>query len=126
MQAQQKRIPKNSTFIGLVPLEAAKSYTPRIFEGTGLEPRIAYADLNTKHEQNDLLINFLPEGNKSAPHPQVVLIRKGTYHWENFWYEKTNPMEWGTWDEMHIDARDLKKLCDAVIRAELALEALRA
>lgn len=124
MQAA-KRLPIGTTFLGLVPLEACKAYPTRIWDGTGLAPRIAYADANTKHEHNDLLVNFLPEGNKSAPHPQIVLITRGAYHTETFLYEKTDPRSWSTWMEVHLDARLLDRLVDPLIRAKLILEGIQ-
>ncbi len=119
---QQKRIP-NGTILGEVPLEAAKAYPIRIWNGTGLEPRIAYADLNTHSERNLLSVKLLPDGGKTAPHPQIVFFVNGPYHVETLGYKKSNPFAWTTWMEFHLDARELKRLIDAVIKAEIALEA---
>jgi len=120
-----KRIP-DGQILGVAQLEACKAYPTRIWNGTGLEPRIAYADLNTHKERNTLSVKFLPGGAKTAPHPQVVFFVKGSYPVEKFVYNKTDPLDWTTWMEFHLDARELKHVIDAVIRAELALEALRA
>jgi hypothetical protein len=122
---QPKRIPVG-TIHGTIPLEAAKAYPIRIWNGTGVPPRIAYADLNTHRETNTLSVKFLPDGGKTAPHPQVVLFVNGAYHVEEIEYPRSNEWNWTTWWECHIDARELKKLIDAVIRAELQLEAMHA
>lgn len=124
MQSVKRRIPEG-TVTGTVQLEAAKAYPTRIWNGTGLEPRIAYADYNTHKERNTLSVKFLPDGAKTAPHPQIVLYVNGGYHVEQFVYNKSNPWNWTTWMEFHLDARVLKHLIDAVIRAEIAWEALR-
>ena len=118
-----KRIP-NGTIFGEIPLEAAKSFAVKLWQGTGLEPRIAYADWNTHREANTLSIKLLPDGAKTAPHPQVVFFVNGEYHVETLSYFKSNVWNWTTWAEMHLDARNLKKIIDALIRAELTLEAL--
>ena len=125
MMRQQKRIP-NGTIYGEIPLEAAKSYPIRIWNGTGLPPRIAYADYDTHRERNMLSVKLLPDGGKTAPHPQIVLFVNGSYHVEEIGYSVSDPLAWTTWWECHIDARKLKALIDAVIRAELALETIRA
>ncbi len=119
---QQKRIPAGTVF-GEVPLEACKAYPTRIWNGTGLPPRIAYADLNTHGEHNTLSVKLLPDGGKTAPHPQIVFFVNGPYHVETLGYQKSNPFAWTTWMEFHLDARELKRLIDAVIKAEIALEA---
>jgi hypothetical protein len=116
-----KRIPVG-TITGEIPLEAAKAYPIRIFEGLSMAPRIAYADLNTHAEKNTLTVKLLPDGGKTAPHPQIVLFVNGPYHVETIGYERSNPFQWTTWMEAHIDARQLKHLIDAVIRAEVELE----
>ena len=120
-----KRIPQG-TIYGEIPLEAAKAYPIRVFEGTGLEPRIAYADLNTHHERNVLSVKLLPDGGKTAPHPQIVFFVNGPYHVEQLGYNVSDPFAWTTWIEIHLDARMLKRLIDAAIKAELALEAFKA
>jgi hypothetical protein len=117
---QPKRIPVG-TIHGTIPLEAAKAYPIRIWNGTGVPPRIAYADLNTHRETNTLSVKFLPDGGKTAPHPQVVLFVNGAYHVEEIEYPRSNEWNWTTWWEC-----ELKKLIDAVIRAELQLEAMHA
>jgi hypothetical protein len=122
---QQKRIP-NGTVYGEIPLEACKAYPIRIFEGTGVAPRIAYADLNTHHERNTLSVKLLPNGGKTAPHPQIVFFVNGDYHVETIGYNVSDPFSWTTWIELHLDARMLKRLIDAAIKAELALEAIKA
>ena len=120
-----KRIPAGTVF-GEIPLEAAKAYPIRIFQGTGLEPRIAYADLNTHHERNVLSVKLLPDGGKTAPHPQIVFFVNGPYHAETLGYNVSDPFSWTTWFEAHIDARELKKIIDALIKVEIALEAIKA
>jgi hypothetical protein len=120
---QQKRIPEG-TIYGEIPLEAAKAYPLKLWTGTGLYPRIAYADFNTHHEKNILSVKLLPDGGKTAPHPQIVFFVKGPYHVETLSYFKSNVWDWTTWQEYHLDARQLKHLIDAVIKAEIALEAL--
>jgi len=121
----EKRIPEGIIF-GEIPLEAAKAYPIRIFQGTGIPPRIAYADLNTHRERNVLSVKLLPDGGKTAPHPQIVFFVNGPYHVETLGYERSDPFAWTTWMELHLDACELKRVIDAVIKAELALEALRA
>ncbi len=123
MMQQQKRIP-NGTIYGEIPLEAAKAYPIRIWQGTGIAPRIAYADQNTHREHNTLSVKLLPDGGKTAPHPQIVFFVNGTYHVESLGYARSNAWDWTTWMELHLDACELKRLIDAVIRAEIALEAL--
>jgi hypothetical protein len=124
MTVQQKRIP-NGTIFGEIPLEACKAYPIRIWNGTGFAPRIAYADQNTHCERNVLSVKFLPDGGKTAPHPQIVFFVNGHYHVEQLGYTRSNAWNWTTWMEFHIDARELKKVIDAVIRAEIAWEGMR-
>lgn len=118
-----RRIPEGQ-ILGTVPLEAAKAYPTRIFKDLQVQPRIAYADFNTHQEQNMLNIKFLPYGAKTAPHPQIVFFIKGNYHVETFGYNKTNPFNWSTWMEFHVDAKHLKQVIGAVLKAEHVLEAL--
>jgi hypothetical protein len=122
---QQKRIP-NGTIYGEIPLEACKAYPIRIWNGTGLAPRIAYADLNTHQERNILSVKLLPDGGKTAPHPQIVFFVNGPYHVEEIGYNVSDPFNWTTWMEFHLNARELKRVIDAVIRSEIAVEALQA
>jgi hypothetical protein len=122
--ALTKRIPEGTVY-GEIPLEAAKAYPIRIFEGTGLAPRIAYADLNTHREHNTLSVKLLPNGGKTAPHPQIVFFVNGIYHVETIGYNVSDPFQWTTWMELHIDARELRHLIDAVIKAEIALESMK-
>jgi hypothetical protein len=125
---QQKRIPEGIIF-GEIPLEAAKTFDVQIWKGTGIyPPRIGYADVNTHPwEKNTLTLKFLPNGAKTAPHPQVVGFVKGPCHTEELSYNQSDPFDWSTRMEFHLDARiALKPLIDAVIRAEIALEALHA
>ena len=117
-----KRIPKG-VVTGEIPLEAAKAYPLRIWTGTGLPPRIAYADLNSKNEKNTLSVKLLPNGAKGAEHPQIVMFVKGQYHVENLGYYGSNPFEWTTWMEFHLDARRLGEVIDALFKAKFALEA---
>lgn len=120
-----KRIPEGQ-ILGTIPLEAAKAYPTRIFQGLNIEPRIAYADYNTHKERNVLSVKFLPNGGKTAPHPQIVFFVNGPYHVENLGYIRSNAWNWTTWMEFHLDARELKHIIDAVIKAEIAWENLRA
>jgi len=122
---QQRRIPPGTVF-GEIPLEACKAYPIRIWQGLNLPPRIAYADLNTHREVNKLSVKLLPDGGKTAPHPQIVFFVNGSYHVEEIGYNVSDPFAWTTWMELHLDARMLKRLIDAVIKAEIAWEALRA
>ena len=121
MMQQQKRIPLGTVF-GEIPLEAAKSYPIRIWNGTGIAPRIAYADLNTHHERNVLSVKLLPDGGKTAPHPQIVFFVNGNYHVETIGYERSDPFNWTTWMETHLDAQYLDKIIDALIRAKIWME----
>lgn len=122
-QEARKRIPQG-LILGEIPLEAAKAYPIRIWNGTGIPPRIAYADKNTHREHNTLNVKLLPDGGKTAPHPQIVFFVNGPYHVENLGYARSNAWDWTTWMEFHIDARELRRLIDAVIRAEIQLEAM--
>jgi hypothetical protein len=122
---QQKRIPDGTVF-GEIPLEACKAYPIRIWQGLNIEPRIAYADFNTHRERNVLSVKLLPDGGKTAPHPQIVFFVNGPYHVEQLGYTRSNVWNWTTWMEFHLDARELKWLIDAVIKAEIALEGIRA
>jgi hypothetical protein len=123
MMQSLKRIPEGTIF-GEIPLEAAKSYAIRLWQGTNIEPRIAYADYNTHRERNILSVKLLPNGGKTAPHPQIVFFVKGPYHVETANYFHSNIWDWSTWQEYHLDAKELKHLIDAVIKVEIALEAL--
>ena len=120
-QEARKRIPQG-LILGEIPLEAAKAYPIRIWHGTGYAPRIAYADLNTHGEHNTLTVKLLSDGAKTAPHPQIAFFVNGDYHVETLGYARSNAWNWTTWIEFHMDARVLKRLIDAVIRAEIALE----
>jgi hypothetical protein len=120
-----KRIPEGTVY-GEIPLEAAKAYPIRIFEGISIPPRIAYADLNTHHEHNTLSVKLLPNGGKTAPHPQIVFFVNGAYHVESLSYERSNPFQWTTWMEFHLDTRFLDRTIDAMIKAKLTLEGIKA
>jgi len=115
-----KRIPEGLIFAE-VPLEACKAYPIHIFDGLNVAPRIAYADRNTHREDNRLSVKLLPNGGKTAPHPQIVFFINGPYHTETLGYNQSNPYDWTTWMELHLDARELDKIIDALIRAKLRL-----
>jgi hypothetical protein len=120
--SNSKRIPEGQVF-GEIPLEAAKAYPIRIWAGVGsYNPRIAYADVNTHNEKNTLSVKLLPDGGKTAPHPQIVLFVNGPYHVEELGYTRSDPWKWTTWIELHLDTRVLNRLIDAIIKAEIALE----
>jgi len=123
-EALQRRIPEGVVF-GEIPLEACKAYPIRIWQGLNQEPRIAYADFNTHQEQNILSVKLLPNGGKTAPHPQIVFFVNGPYHVETLGYTRSNAWNWTTWFEMHLDIRELSKIIDALICVDLAREALR-
>ncbi len=128
MMQQTKRIP-NGKIYDEIPLEAAKSYAIKIWEGTGIWPRIAYADHNTHPDENPTItVKLLPDGGKTAPHPQIVFFAKSKYHTEeisrNPDYRHSNPFEWTTMFEAHLDGRILRRFHEAVVRAECGLEAL--
>lgn len=116
-----RRIPEGHIF-GEIPLEAAKAYPIRIFQGLNVEPRIAYADLNTHQEKNTLSVKLIPAGGKTAPHPQIVFFVNGPYHVETIGYSRTDPFTWSTWMEFHLDCRVLNRFIDAIIKAEIFLE----
>lgn len=116
-----KRIPQG-TIYGEIQLESAKAYPIHVWDGLQIEPRIAYADLNTHGEHNTLSVKLLPNGGKTAPHPQIVLFVNGPYHVENLGYTRSDPWRWTTWLELHLDCRVLNRLIDAIIKAEIALE----
>ena len=119
-----KRIPEG-TIYGEIPLEACKAYPIRIWNGTNIEPRIAYADYNTHRERNTLSVKLLPNGGKTAPHPQIVFFVNGPYHVETLGYNRSDAWNWTTWMEFHLDIRELTKIVDAMIRVDLAREALQ-
>lgn len=123
-ETTQRRIP-DGQILGTIPLEAAKAYPTRIFGNLQTTPRIAYADFNTHQEQNTLTVKFLPNGAKTAPHPQIVFFINGPYHVETLSYTRSNPLAWTTWMEFHLDAKHLKQIIDATIKAKIALEALK-
>lgn len=122
---QSKRIPEGTIF-GEIPLEACKAFPINLWRGLNIEPKIAYADLNTHNEQNTLSVKLLPGGGKTAPHPQIVCFIKGPYHVESIGYNRSNVWDWTTWMEFHLDAKFLERTIDAMIKAQLALEALKA
>jgi hypothetical protein len=118
---RQKRIPPGPT-ISRIPLESAKAYPMRIWEGLGNPPRIAYSDRNSRHENPTLNIKIAPGGGKTAPHPQVVLFVNGAYHIEELSYLRSDPRNWTTWMEIHLDARGLDELISSLIRARQEIE----
>jgi len=121
-----KRIPIGKVYAE-IPLEAAKAYPIRLFDGTGLSPKIAYADWNTKGELNKLVIKLEPAGGKTSPHPQIAMFVKGPYHIENLLYVSSDPYAWATWMELYLDPRNLNldNLIDGLLRIKLALEGIK-
>jgi len=115
------RIPESQLY-AQIPVESCKAYPIRLFDDLNMVPRIAYADLNTHGEQNELLVKLLPRGGKTASHSQLALFIRGPYHVETLGYVKSNPATWTTWMECMIDARQLKQLIEALIRIELKLQ----
>lgn len=120
---RQKRIPEGQVF-GEILVEACKAYPIHLFEGLGIEPRIAYADRNTHNENNLLSVKVLPDGGKTAPHPQIVLFVNGPYHVETLGYQQSDPWKWTTWMEFHLDFRGLEQLIEALMKAELKIKEL--
>jgi hypothetical protein len=120
---RQKRIPEGQVF-GEILVEACKAYPIHVFEGLGIEPRIAYADRNTHQENNVLSVKVLPSGGKTAPHPQIVLFINGPYHVETLGYQQSDPWKWTTWMELHLDFRGLEQLIEALMKAELKIKEL--
>jgi hypothetical protein len=118
------RIPE-SQLIAKIPVESCKAYPIRLFKDLDMLPRIAYADLNTRKEQNDLLVKLLPYGGKTAAHPQLALFIRGPYHVETLGYMKSDPTSWTTWMEIMLDAGQLKQLIEALIRIDLKLQDLK-
>jgi len=121
MTQQQKRIP-NGTIFGEIPLEACKAYPIRLWQGLDVEPRIAYADYNTHKERNILSVKLLPDGGKTAPHPQIVFFINGPYHVETLGYARSNAWNWTTWMEFHLDTKFLNKTIEALLKAEIYME----
>lgn len=111
--------------IAEIPIDACKAYPIRIFEGLSIAPRIAVADRNTRNDDAKLMITLIP-GCKTAPHPQIGFIVKGPYHMEQIAYAKSNPFDWATWIELYIDAKDLGKIIDGLIRLQLQREGIQA
>jgi hypothetical protein len=94
----------------------------KLWQNTGIEPRIAYADWNTHREANTLSVKLLPDGCKTAKHPQIVFFIKGNYHVEQLSYFHSNVWDWSSWQEFHLDARNLPKIIDACLKAEMTIE----
>ena len=125
MQSSSTRRIPEGTITGEISLEACKAYPTKLFEGLQIQPRIAYADFNTHQEHNILSVKLLPDGGKTAPHPQIVFFVNGSYHVENLGYFKSDPLLWTTWLELHFDAKELKKIIDALIKAEMWMEGFK-
>ena len=121
---ETRRIPEGIVFAG-IPLEACKAYPIRIWEGLELPPRIAYADRNTHNENNILNVKILPNGGKTAPHPQVVFYVNGPYHVETLGYNVSDPFKWTTWMEFHLDFRALEKLIEGLMKVELEMKGVK-
>lgn len=119
-----KRIPKG-TVTAEIPLEAAKAFPTRIWTGTGIPPRIAYADLNTHHEENTLSVKLLPDGGKTAPHPQIVFFVTGAYHVETLGYHVSDPYRWSSWMEFHFEERFIERVVEGLLKARLQLEGIQ-
>lgn len=117
----EKRIPLGPT-ISRIPLESAKAYPMRIWEGLNNSPRIAYSDRNSHGEDPTLNIKIAPGGAKTAQHPQIVFFVNGAYHIENLGYLRSDPGKWTTWMEIHLDVRDLGELISSLIRARQEIE----
>ena len=111
-----RRIPPG-TVLAEIPLEAAKAYAVHLFDGLNVPIRIAYADRNTHDEHNFLGVKLLPNGGKTAPHPQVVFYVNGPYHVETLGYHNSDPSKWRTWMEFHLDACQVKPLIGALARS---------
>lgn len=118
---QQKRIP-NGIIFGEIPLEACKAYPIHIWQGLNQEPRIAYADFNTHQERNVISVKLLPNGGKTAPHPQIVFFINGPYHVETLGYTRSNAWNWTTWMEFHLDTKFLKQLISTLTNVKLYME----
>jgi hypothetical protein len=117
----EKRIPPGHV-IARIPLESAKAYPMRIWEGLAQSPRIAYSDRNSHGEDPTLNIKIAPGGGKTAQHPQIVFFVNGSYHIENLGYLRSDPKKWTTWMEIHLDARDLGELISSLISARQEIE----
>jgi len=115
-----KRIP-NGIIFAEIPLESAKAYPTRIFENLNINPKIAYADRNTHQEDNRLGIKLIPDGAKTAKHPQIVFYIKGPYHVETLAYFNSDPKKWSTWMEFHVDVKELKKMIESLLQIEVEL-----
>ena len=118
---REKRIPPGPT-LSRIPLESAKAYPMRIWEGLANPPRIAYSDRNSRHENPTLNIKIAPGGGKTAPHFQVVLFVNGSYHIEELSYLRSDPKQWTTWMEIHLDAIGLDELINSLIQAKEVLK----
>jgi hypothetical protein len=117
----EKRIPPGHV-IARIPLESAKAYPMRIWEGLAESPRIAYSDRNSHGEDPTLSVKVLPFGGKTAQHPQIVFFVNGAYHIENLGYLRSDPQKWTTWMEIHLDARRLEELIHYLIQARQEIE----
>jgi hypothetical protein len=113
---REKRIPPGPV-IARIPLESAKAYPMRIWEGLANPSRIAYSDRNSHGEDPTLNIKIAPGGAKTAQHPQVVFFVNGSYHIEELSYLRSDPRNWTTWMEIHLDARGLGELISSLIHA---------
>lgn len=117
-----RRIPEGE-ILAAIPLDSAKSYPTKMYQ-THQEIRFAYADISN-NEKIQLQIKLIPGGAKTSPHPQLVLFVQGDYHverWLNYGGQ-SDPFNWTTWMELHLDAKVLNRLIEAVIKAEIRLEA---
>lgn len=113
----ERRLPDGIP-IAEIPLESCKAYPIKPWIDQKTPPRIAYADLNTHNEQNQLSIKLLPGGGKTAPHPQIVLYIKGPYHVETLGYTRSDPLTWTTWMELHLDSKFLGQFLNALVKAK--------
>jgi hypothetical protein len=120
---QQKRIPEG-IILGEIPLEAAKSYPTKMF-GSLEQIRFAISDISKK-EQTFLQIKVIPDGSKTSPHPQLAFFVIGDYHIEPWlgYGGKSNPFNWTTWQEIHINGLEIYHLLKTIIDAKQAMEAL--
>jgi len=112
------RIPQGQ-LIAKIPVESCKAYPIQLFKDLNMIPRIAYADLNTRNEQDQLLVKLLPYGAKTAAHPQIAFFVRGPYHIETLGYIKSNPDNWTTWMEIILTTAQAEHLKEALFHTRL-------
>ncbi|MCX8151387.1 MAG: hypothetical protein N3D85_07825 [Candidatus Bathyarchaeota archaeon] len=115
-QTQKKRIPEG-LLVADIPLESCKAYPMQIFKDTPVKPRVAYSD-HRNGETTNLCIKLLPNGAKTAPHPQLCFFIKGNYHIEELSYCQSNVWNWRTWIEFVANAYEIDHIINSLAKTK--------